>query len=229
MSKEQERRNRREWTFLGLQLVPLIVMMMTIVACGSGGDDLGGLGYTIGSDVFLNGFLENSNDNFFDTSIQPIVTNENVARESGACAAITYPEIFARLTVRNGIGVVIEQIAVEFTETSGQPLVDLSSGIPISRAGEFDFVINTALSFAAAPIATSPSAAFVEPAGNTTTISIPVQLYQTQIFCGFQINQPSPRPLLAKITFRGIDILGNRFTLVGYQIMSTLVTIRASS
>lgn len=227
MSKEQARKKRREWVFLGVQLVPLIVMMMTVVACGGGGD-LGGLGYNISSDVFLSGIFTNSNDSFPDTSYNAFVTNENAFLTFGACAAgLTYPTINAALSIRNGIGVVIEQVAVEFTETNGQALVDLSTPVPISRAGEFDFIINSHISIPANPI-TSVSTANVEPQGTNTVFAVPVNLGETDIFCNFMRFQPRERPLLAKLTFRGVDVLENRFTLVGFIIFSPLIEIRGT-
>ncbi|MBI4862448.1 MAG: hypothetical protein HY815_19640 [Candidatus Riflebacteria bacterium] len=221
-----------------LQAIPLVVLVLFATACGSSGD-LGGS--SVGdfftsrrTDVYLRGFVDaaviaNSN------GPPPVITawapglNGNFNTNVSLYAQIFYDEVAAALVIANGISARLENIQVKFTEVDGSDLRDYSVAPPITIAGAYDFQLRPNIAMVASKI-TSVGGPLIEPGGTATNFFIPINPFSTNIF-RFQVEQPTAnvRPLLARFTFTGRDILDNQFSLVGYLLMNTILRQKGSS
>lgn len=221
------------WFYLGAQLIPLILAMGLVAACAGGGG-LDGVGTSRSTDLVLSYFtnINRSNGSSVEIEVRPFQPNANQVSATNPCLGLVFPDVQARLVIRNGIGATIETIVVNFTEVDGSALTDLSGAVPVSREGEFDFIINTNISIPASPI-TSTGAASTgsEPSSVAapTVFFVPLNVYETNIFCTFLVFQPNARPLNAQVTIRGTDVLGNAFTTTGQILVSPFIGVSAST
>ena len=218
-----------------VQLLPLVAVVLFATACGNaGGVDGNSVGdFWAGrrTDIYLKSFedsTQNANVSATITQWSPYV-NGNINANIPISQQLIFADVRAHLIIANGVSARLETIQVTFTEIDGSDVLDYRVVPPVSVAGRFDFQIPVNLALQASPI-TSLGAPLGEPTGNPTDFFVPVNLFNTEIFW-FQYGQPAQnvRPLLARITFKGRDILDNPYTLVSHLLMSQMILIKSSS
>lgn len=212
-----------------LQILPLAIAVLFTTACSGPTDVGGGSGDFLTSrrsDMYLRSFISSSNANVAIsalnspqiTSWNPRFTNNNNA------ITIIFQDLFAHLVINNGIGVRLDLIDIKFTETTGGDLVDFRVAPPTPVPGQFDFQIRSGISLPASPL-TSIGQPLAEPRGTETNHFVPLGLFSTGIF-DFQRGQPgdTSRPVTARITFSGRDILDNPIIIVGSINLNPFLT-----
>lgn len=221
-----------------MQFAPLLLTFFFITACsGTGGGDGGDLFTSRRSNIFMKGFVarpsNNNNDTQVVTSWAPFSLNNDNANQTGRSTGITntnadiqtllMDDVFAQLDISNGISARLDQINLEFTEVDGSPIVDFNATPPTATAGRFDYPIRTNLALIASPI-TSLGAPLTEPQGPITKYFVPINIFKSGIY-EFQVEQPAAnrRPFLCKMTFSGVDVLDNPFSILSFLMVSPVL------
>ena len=222
-----------------MQFAPLLVVFFFVTACsGTGGSGGGDFFTSRRSNIFFKGFIARPNNTNTDpqvvTSWAPFViptdTNGNqtgrstgITNNNAQVTQLLMDDVFAQLDISNGISARLDQIALQFTEVDGSPLLDFNVTPPTSVSGRFDFPIRPTLALIASPI-TSIGTPLSDPQGVVTRFFVPVNIFKTGIF-EFLLDQPAVnrRPFLCKMTFSGVDVLDNPFSIVSFLMVSPVL------
>lgn len=222
-----------------MQFAPLLVVFFFVTACSGTGDGTGDILTSRRSNVFLKAFISrpgnaNTPDPDGVTSWAPFVipvdiNGNQTGRSTGftntnaSVTTLLYDDVFAQLEITNGMSARLDQILLEFTEVDGTPILDFTVTPPAAVPGRFDYPVRGTQSLIATPL-TSIGAPLTEPGRAITRYYIPINIFQSGIY-EFLLGQPvaNKRPFLCRLTFTGVDILDNPFSIVSFLMVSPVL------